>query len=307
MPMSEPVRLQVYLARRGLGSRRHCEQYIREGRVTVNGRPATLGSSAADGDKVLLDGEALPRAQTIVHLAVHKPVGYLCANQDPRGRPLVTDLLDGLPVRLYHVGRLDLQSSGLIFYTNDGDFARTVMHPSSQIEKEYLVETREPIDPQWLTAFQRGIFVGKERYRLKSFDLRTPKQVLLTLVEGKNREIRFVFEHFGIRLRSIHRVRIGCVHLKGIPKGAYRPLSKSEVHWFHEHAGHAGQAGQAEKAAPAARGSTGRRSSTGGRGSTAVRRPRSSPASRSTKPPRAAHAPRASRAGKKRGPSGRRD
>lgn len=238
--MSEPVRLQVYLARRGLGSRRHCEQFIREGRVTVNGQRATLGCSVTESDKVRLDGESLPRSEALVHLAVHKPPGYLCANEDPRGRPLVADLLAGVGGRLYHVGRLDLQSSGLIFYTNDGHFARTVMHPSSQVEKDYLVETREPVTTEQLTAFQRGIVLGGERYRLQRFEQRSPRRVLLTLVEGKNREIRLVFEHFGLRLRSIHRVRIGCVRLTGIPKGAYRTLSAAEVRWFTQRAAGAG-------------------------------------------------------------------
>jgi 23S rRNA pseudouridine2605 synthase len=256
--MSEPVRLQVYLSRRGLGSRRNCEQYIREGRVTVNGRQATLGCSVGQGDRVLLDRKPLPGSQTIVHLAVHKPPGFLCANQDARGRPLVTDILADVPVRVYHVGRLDFQSSGLIFYTNDGRFARTVMHPSSRIEKEYLVETREPIAPEHLARFQRGIALGGERYRLKRYTFRTPRQVLLTLVEGKNREIRLVFEHFGVELRSIHRVRIGCVHLKGIPKGGYRSLSKSEVHWFYEHAAHAPHAPHAPNAPHAGAKSDGR-------------------------------------------------
>lgn len=234
--MSELLRLQVFLARRGLGSRRHCEQYIREGRVTVNGQTAMLGSSVADTDRVLLDGKPLPGRQALVHLAVHKPPGYLCANQDARGRRLVTELLGGLPTRLYHVGRLDFQSSGLIFYTNDGKWARTVMHPSSRIEKDYLVETTEPIPVESLTRFRRGITVGDSHYRLERYALRTPRQALLTLAEGKNREIRLVFEQFGLHPRKIHRVRIGCVHLKGIPKGAYRTLSAAEVRWFLQHA-----------------------------------------------------------------------
>lgn len=237
--MSKAVRLQVFLARRGLGSRRHCEEYIREGRVTVNGHPAVLGCSVAETDRVLLDGKPLPGSQALVYLAVHKPPGYLCANLDTRGRPLVTDLLSDVRVRVYHVGRLDFQSSGLIFYTNDGRFARTVMHPSSQIEKDYLVETEEPISAEILARFQRGVTVGEDHYRLKRYTLRTRRQALLTLVEGKNREIRVVFEQFGIQLKKIHRVRIGCVQLKSIPKGAYRTLSKSEVRWFHERASRA--------------------------------------------------------------------
>ena len=160
--VSERIRLQVYMARCGVDSRRHCETYIREGRVTVNGRPAALGARVSPSDRISLDHRPLrPDTQT-VYLAVNKPPGYLCSNSDSRGRPLVLDLLEDLPSRVFHVGRLDFRSSGLIFYTNDGMFAKTASHPSSRIEKEYLIEARNPIDEEILLKYKAGLTIGEQ-------------------------------------------------------------------------------------------------------------------------------------------------
>ena len=230
--MSESMRLQVFMARCGVASRRKCEEYILEGRVTVNGQPAGIGSKVSPGDRVFLDRKMLRPEGDKAYLAVNKPRGYLCANEDSQGRPLVSDLLRRIPYRLFHVGRLDLQSSGLIFYTNDGEFAKQVSHPSSAIEKEYRVECGQDVPEEMLKKYQAGITVQGERYRLKRYRFRSPRSLSLTLIEGKNREIREVFEHFRITLRSIHRVRIGCVTEEGIPSGRYRRLEPEEIEWF---------------------------------------------------------------------------
>ena len=230
--MSETLRIQVYLARCGLGSRRHCEEYIRQGRVTVNAAVAEIGAKVRPGDRVALDRKLVVPETTKVYLAVNKPPGMLCANSDPGGRPLVRDLLTDVPERTFHVGRLDYQSSGLIFYTNDGAFSRLVAHPSAGIEKDYVVEAQDPIPEEGLRSYQRGIEVGGERYRLSRYLYKTPRKVVLTLVEGKNREIRRVLSALGVRIRRVHRVRIGCVHVQGIPSGGYVPLSRKDVRWF---------------------------------------------------------------------------
>jgi 23S rRNA pseudouridine2605 synthase len=232
--VSEPLRVQVYLARCGLGSRRHCEEFIREGRISINGSVAQLGAKVSPGDRVTLDRKALYPEATKVYLAVNKPPGMLCANSDPQGRPLVRDLLTDVPERTFHVGRLDYQSSGLIFYTNDGAFSRIVAHPSSGIEKDYVLEAQQPIPEEGLRQYQKGVDVGGERYRLTRYVYKTPRKVILTLVEGKNREIRKVLSVMGVRIRRIHRIRIGCVHVRGIPSGGYQPLSRKEVRWFLE-------------------------------------------------------------------------
>jgi 23S rRNA pseudouridine2605 synthase len=220
------------MARCGIASRRKCEEYILEGRVTVNGKRAEIGSKVSAGDRVFFDRKPLVMESAKAYLAVNKPRGYLCANEDSQGRPLVSDLLRRVPYRLFHVGRLDMQSSGLIFYTNDGDFARLVSHPSSAIEKEYRVECGQDVPEELLERYQAGIMVRGERYQLKRYRYRSPRSLSLILIEGKNREIRQVFESFRITLRSIHRVRIGCVTEQGIPSGRYRRLEPEEIEWF---------------------------------------------------------------------------
>ena len=229
---SDSLRLQVFMARCGVDSRRHCEEYILQGRVTVNGRRAELGSSVFPTDKVCLDRRRLQPEADRVYLAVNKPRGYLCSNADAEGRPLVSDLLRRIPFRLFHVGRLDIQSSGLIFYTNDGRFARQVSHPSAAVEKEYVVQCSRVVPEELLQRYQKGLRIDGEKYQLKRYRFKTPKTVVLTLEEGKNREIRRVFEEFRLPLKGIHRVRIGCVTDRDLPVGKYRRLTAEEVSWF---------------------------------------------------------------------------
>jgi 23S rRNA pseudouridine2605 synthase len=235
--MSDAIRLQLFMARCGIASRRRCEEFIREGRVTVNGQRASIGAKVTPDDQVCLDRRRLSPEGARAYIVVNKPRGYLCSNEDERNRPLVKDLLRRIPYRLYHVGRLDLMSSGLIFYTNDGRFARIVSHPSSEIEKEYRVEASQPVPEELLKRYQKGIEVEGERYRLKRYRYLTPKKVALTLIEGKNREIRKVFESLRLHPNSIHRTRIGCVTDKGLALGQYRRMQPAEVDWFLQRGG----------------------------------------------------------------------
>jgi 23S rRNA pseudouridine2605 synthase len=232
------VRLQVYLARCGVGSRRGCETLIERGRVAVNGSPVTrLGEKVSAADTVTVDGGRVSPSRSMVYIAVHKPRGYLCANADPEHRPLVRELFAGaIKERLFHVGRLDFLSTGLILYTNDGAFSRLASHPGASIEKEYLVETGKAIDDELLRRYARGIRVGDMTYRCKSYILRGAHSASITLVEGKNREIRNVFASRNVRLKRVHRVRIGPVTLRGIPLGHFRRLTSREVDWFLAHA-----------------------------------------------------------------------
>ncbi len=231
------VRLQLWLARSGIGSRRACEEYIRQGRVTVNGEGVIrMGVKVTPEDTVCFDGRKVKPASTLVYLAVHKPRGYICASSDPVGRPLASDLFKGaIKERLFHVGRLDYLSTGLIFYTNDGEFAKLVSHPRSRVEKEYLVETSRPIQDDFMRQYVKGIHVGDEVYRCAGYSMHSDRTILITLLEGKNREIRNVFNSRNIRLKKVHRVRIGNVTLKGIAPGRFRKLTEREVGWFLDH------------------------------------------------------------------------
>jgi 23S rRNA pseudouridine2605 synthase len=231
---NEGIRLQLFMARSGVASRRACEKLIQEGRVAVNGVVVTqLGTRVTHGDEVAVDGRRITPEVNLVYVALHKPRRYVCSESDPEGRPLAGDLLRPyFSERLFSIGRLDFLSSGLILYTNDGEFARSVSHPSLAVEKEYRVETQQPIPEELLRNYRDGITIDGEVYRLKSYRYRGPRSVQLVLTEGKNREIRRVFASHHIGVRRIHRVRIGIVRLKGIPAGQYRPLSRKEIDWF---------------------------------------------------------------------------
>jgi 23S rRNA pseudouridine2605 synthase len=207
--------------------------------VQVNGvRVARLGTRIAIDDRVMVDDRVVKPVASLVYLALHKPAGYICANADPEGRPLASDLFKGvIRERLFHVGRLDYLSTGLIFYTNDGEFDRVVSHPSSRVEKEYLVETARAIDEDFLAQYRRGFWIEGVRYRCERFELRSPHSALITLVEGKNRELRNVFAARRIRVKRVHRIRVGVVTLRGLQPGRFRHLTEREVKWFYEHGG----------------------------------------------------------------------
>jgi 23S rRNA pseudouridine2605 synthase len=232
------VRLQVYLARCGLGSRRSCEKLIEDRRVTLNGAAVIQpGEKVSAGDVVRLDGKKVTPTTKKVYIALHKPRGFLCSNSDPEGRPIATQLFAGaIKERLFHVGRLDFLSTGLILYTNDGEFSKLVSHPRAQIEKEYLVETARAITDDFLNRYAHGIMVGDVVYRCKSYTLRSEHSAMITLTEGRNRELRNVFTSRNIRLKRVHRMRIGPITLRGIAPGHFRRLTEREVKWFYDHA-----------------------------------------------------------------------
>ena len=224
-------RLQVFLAHAGVASRRAAEDIIAAGRVAVNGEVVTAaGSKVLPGDAVTLDGKPVNTESRKIYLALNKPPGYICSSSDPQGRPLALSLLPAeTGERLYNVGRLDFMSCGLLFFTNDGDFAARLSHPGSGLEKEYLVEATGHISDTVIAAFTRGIVIENERYRAHSVERIGSRAVKIVLIEGKNREIRRVFSHFHLHPARLRRVRIGPVKLGNLPEGASRPLTASEL------------------------------------------------------------------------------
>lgn len=227
----EPIRLQAYLAHCGVASRRAAEGIIQSGRVTVNGTVVTtLGTKKTAGDIVCLDGQVLTPEKRKLYIALHKPEGYLCSAADTHGRPIARDLLDpSITERVYNVGRLDLRSSGIILFTNDGEFAAIVGHPSAEIEKEYIVESTVPVPDTLLKAFLDGVDIDGVSYRCLKIERLGSRTLRIILIEGKNKEIRRVFSAFHLHARRLHRVRIGPVLLGSMKVGSSRPLNAMEV------------------------------------------------------------------------------
>jgi len=225
------IRLQVFLSHAGIASRRAAEDIIASGRVCVNGvKITTQGIKVGEGDVVLLDGKPVQLEKRLIYLALNKPSGYICSSADPQGRPLALSLLPGeIGERLYSVGRLDFLSCGLIFFTNDGNFAGRLGHPGCGIEKEYIVEAVGPIPDTAIDAFNSGITIEGEYYRAKSAERTGRQSMRIVLVEGKNREIRRVFSHFHLHPTLLRRIRIGSVFLGNLAEGDSRPLSKKEL------------------------------------------------------------------------------
>ena len=225
-----PIRLQVFLAHAGLASRRAAEKLIAQGRITVNGvSVSSQGEKVLPTDEVCFDGKVVKIQKRKIYLVLNKPPLYICSSSDPQGRDLALNLLPPCAERLYNVGRLDYRSSGLIIFTNDGDFAARVSHPRTALEKEYLVESTVPIPDKTLEEFSRGILIEGILYRAQEIERTGRKSLRIVLIEGKNREIRRVFSHFHLHPGSIQRVRIGPVLLGSLKEGESRPLTEEEL------------------------------------------------------------------------------
>lgn len=226
----DKIRLQAYLASCGIGSRRACEKLLVGGRVSVNGAIAKLGDSAFPGDEVRLDGKVVKQQTRLRYIALNKPAGFVSSMQDEMGRPVAASLIgSSVEERVYNVGRLDQWSSGLLFFTNDGDLTALLVHPSGSVDKEYEVDTDLPIPEAFAKEFEDGVTVDGIAYRAESVRVTGEKRMRIVLLEGKNREIRRVLEHYGLRALALKRVRIGPIELGDLAEGAHRELVLDEV------------------------------------------------------------------------------
>lgn len=228
------VRLQKYLAEAGVASRRAGEQIILSGRVTVNGEAVgQLGTKIDPAhDRVTVDGRPV-RAKRKLYVALHKPRGYLCSRRDPEKRRTVGDLLPAEWQDLYSVGRLDQFSEGLLFLTNDGEFCLKLTHPRFGVRKTYVATVEGRVEPAVLKRFREG--VPDQGELLKAQEARvvsannTHSVVQLVLAEGKNREVRRLFEAVGLRVCRLQRLSIGAVRLGELKPGRWRTLTESEI------------------------------------------------------------------------------
>lgn len=226
-------RLQKILSARGVASRRTAETWIQQGRVTVNGIPARLGDTAdPEQDEILLDGKPLPRGREPVYILLNKPRGYVTTLSDEQGRPNAAQLVADCGVRVYPVGRLDMDSEGLLLFTNDGAFANALMHPKHQVKKTYDV---------WVTGYVPGAEIRLARpIELDGYTIRKPEVKLLkaegnrarlrvTIHEGRNRQIRRMCQAAGMTVTRLRRIREGSLSLGDLAPGAWRHLTREEV------------------------------------------------------------------------------
>lgn len=248
--MSAPVRLHKWLARAGVASRRACEALIRQGRVAVNGQVVTVMGWKVDPqrDRVTVDGRPVeppsPGGEDRVYLLLHKPRGVLSAARDDRGRPTVVEWVrsrGGPAVRLFPVGRLDLDSEGLLLLTNDGELVHGLLHPSRHIPRTYRVWVRGPLGPEAVEALRRGVMLddGPARPEAVRVVRRRPDGGVLelTLHEGRKREVRRMCQAVGLQVRRLVRVRLGPLALGDLPPGGWRYLSPEEVERLRQAAG----------------------------------------------------------------------
>ena len=231
--MSE-IRLQKYLAEAGVASRRKCEEFMLQGRVEVNGvRITELGSKVDAGDIVKVDGKEVKQEEKKVYILLNKPVGYITTAKDQFSRKTVLDLIEGVNERIYPVGRLDYDTSGLLLLTNDGDLAYKLTHPSREADKIYQVKVKGALNDNALHAFKSGIRIDDyttSPAKIKILE-RTSTDTLIevTIHEGKNRQVRRMFEAVGHTVLKLRRISIGPVKLGNMEEGTWRNLTPEEV------------------------------------------------------------------------------
>jgi 23S rRNA pseudouridine2605 synthase len=231
VPDAGPMRLAKYLAHAGVASRRAAEKLIGDGRVTVDGRTVTDPARAVDADsRVTVDGRPLEGAEPRVIYAVNKPVGVVSTARDTHGRPTVVELVGAPGLRLYPVGRLDADSSGLILLTNDGELANRLTHPSFEVPKTYRARLAGgAVSASALEALRRGVPLdGSPTAPARVRRLRG-NLIELTIHEGRNRQVRRMCEAVGHPVLALERIAFGPLRLGGLRSGAYRRLRSGEV------------------------------------------------------------------------------
>jgi len=233
-------RIQKIIATAGLASRRKAEQWIVQGRVEVNGRPAQLGDRAEIGrDRILVDGKPVVVEETKRTFLLYKPTGYVSTASDPQGRPTVLSFFNGISCRLFPVGRLDLNSDGLILLSNDGDLAQTLMHPRHRIHKTYLVRVRGRVSTDSVRHLRQGVLLDDGLTSPAEVRVRSSSPghswLEISLGEGRNRQVRRMCEAVGHPVSRLKRIRIDSLEIGNLKPGQWRELSTQEIALLKKH------------------------------------------------------------------------
>ncbi|MBQ9895385.1 MAG: rRNA pseudouridine synthase [Ruminococcus sp.] len=231
----EKIRIQKMIADSGVCSRRKAEQLISQGRIKLNGRPVKLGDKCGFKDLITIDGEriALPRKKNFVYIMLNKPRGYVTTVSDELERRCVMDLLEDVEERVYPVGRLDRNSEGLLLFTNDGEFANSIMHPSRHVAKTYRVTVRPDINDDQLVALSDGVVIDGKKTLPANVVVKEKEPgrvvMLITIREGRNRQIRKMCEAVGLEVARLRRISIGPLKLGMLKPGRWRELTAEEL------------------------------------------------------------------------------
>ena len=235
--MENEMRLQKYLAQCNVASRRAAEKLITDGRISVNGAVVTeLGTKVCDGDVVEFDGIPVVQEKKKYYIMLNKPAGFVTTASDENGRSTVLDLVDDISARVYPVGRLDINTEGLLLLSNDGDFTLRVTHPKHNLNKVYRAVVSGIPNHYELQKLERGVYIDGKKTASAKAELisadRTNALVELTIHEGRNRQVRKMFESIGYKVIYLQRVAIGNIVLGNLPLGKWRHLNPNEVKYL---------------------------------------------------------------------------
>ncbi len=229
------MRINKFLAACGVAGRRACDKIVQDGRVTINGKLAVLGDDVETDDVVKVDGKPVALKKNEYYI-LHKPKGYLSTVSDDKGRKTVMDILGSNVGRVYPVGRLDYDSEGLLILTTDGELAQHLTHPSNEVPKTYLVKVEGRLTEADLNPIRSGIELdGVLTKKCRAHIVETNKEytkVEMVLREGKNREIRRMFEAIGREVMLLKRTKVGELSLRGLARGEFRKLTPAEVEYL---------------------------------------------------------------------------
>ena len=231
------MRINKFLADKGIASRRHADEMIAAGRITINGVVATLGANVEEGDEVAMDGILVEAGEKKnEYYIMNKPKGVVCTVSDDRGRKTVMEFLPAGTGRVFPVGRLDYETEGLLILTNDGDLAYRLTHPMTEIPKTYMVKIEGTLTEKDLNPIRSGVELdGVLTKKCKAHIVETNKaytKVHITITEGKNRQVRRMFESIGKTVQLLRRISIGQLKLTGLDRGEVRPLTEQEIFYL---------------------------------------------------------------------------
>lgn len=230
------MRINKFLAESGVASRRASDTLIKEGSVKINGKTAKLGDEVESGDMVSVNGKLVNVVKKYDYYIMNKPKGYVCTVKDDKGRKTVMDLLPPDIKRLFPVGRLDYDSEGLLILTNDGDLTYKLTHPRNEIPKTYLVKTEKPVSAEDLNKLRAGVYIDGVKTKKCNIKLietnKVGSKLHITITEGRNRQVRKMFEVVGNNVDFLKRIKIGDLQLTGLDRGEVRKLSYEEVNYL---------------------------------------------------------------------------